>query len=151
MKLFLFFLMSMAFGRSAFGQTDDAAVEWSFSVVKTGEGQYDVHMTAVLGSEWHTYSQETPAGGPAPTVVSFTPNPLVTLEGPVKEVGKLDKHFEPLFGVEVRQYSAKVDFVQHVVLKHPVKTSLSGKVTFMVCNDRECLPPEGKGFTVGVN
>ena len=141
--------MSLAFVRPALGQADDA-VKWSFSVVKTGEGQFDVHLTAALEGEWHTYSQQTPAGGPAPTVITFSPNPLLTLDGPVKEIGKLDKHFEPLFGVQVLQYSNKVDFVQHVVLKHPIKATLTGKVSFMVCNDHECLPPSAKPFSLAL-
>jgi thiol:disulfide interchange protein DsbD len=34
-----------------------------------------------------------------------------------------------------------VDFVQQIKLKGNAKTNLAGKVEFMVCNDKQCLPP----------
>ena len=138
---------AILFSTLAFAQTNDA-IEWSFSAVKTGDGAYEVHLTATLGDEWHTYSQETPAGGPVPTEITFSPNPLLSIQGSVKEVGKLDKHFEPSFGVQVWKFSNKVDFVQKVLLKHPVKTIVTGKIHFMTCNDHECLPPVTKEFSI---
>lgn len=143
LALFLFFSGAL------FAQTEDP-VRWSFSAVKVGAGVYDLHLVAKLAEEWHTYSQNTPSGGPVPTVVSFNANPLVVVQGTVKEVGKMDKHFEPLFGVQVLQYSTRVDFVQRVVLKHPVKTTVTGTVRFMTCNDHECLPTAAKDFSIAL-
>jgi thiol:disulfide interchange protein DsbD len=66
-------------------------------------------------------------------------------------VGKLEKHKEPLFGnIDVKQFSNKVDFVQVVKLKAPVKTSVNVAVEFMVCNDKQCLPPSVKKFSVAL-
>ncbi len=72
------------------------------------------------------------------------------VEGKAKEVGKLEKHNEPLFGVDVKQFSNTVDFVQLVKLKAPVKTSVNVAVEFMVCNDRQCLPPSTRKFSVAL-
>jgi len=130
-------------------QTDDA-IKWSWTAVKTIDGAYEVHLTATLGEGWHTYSQQTPSGGPVPTEISFTTSPLLSLQGAVREEGKLNKHFEPLFGVNVMQYSIRVDFVQKLILKHPVRTTVKGRVRFMVCNDHECLPPATKEFDVAL-
>lgn len=132
-----------------FPQTEDA-IKWSFSAVRLDDGAYELHLTATLGDGWHTYSQETPSGGPAPTEISFSNNPLLSMQGVVREEGKLNKHFEPLFGVNVMQYSKRVDFVQKLVLKHPVKTTVKGKIRFMVCNDHECLPPAVKEFDINL-
>ena len=63
----------------------------------------------------------------------------------------MDKHFEPLFGVEVKQFSNKVNFVQTVKLKGKVKTNLNGTVEFMTCNDYECLPPSKQKFSITLN
>jgi len=130
-------------------QTEDA-IKWSFSSVKTADGSYDIHLTATLGEGWHTYSQETPSGGPVPTEISFTTNPLLSLQGAIREEGKLNKHFEPLFGVNVMQYSTRVDFVQKLTLRHPIRTTVKGRVRFMVCNDHECLPPATKEFEISL-
>jgi hypothetical protein len=125
--------------------------KWSFTAlrVKGKAGMYEVHMTATIDKGWKTYSQSTPEDGPSPTVVMFKPNPLVLLGGKVKEVGELHKIDEPAFGVQVWYYKEKVDFVQVVKLKKPgVKTSLSGTVEFMVCDDHQCLPVEEIPFIV---
>lgn len=144
-------LLSLAFGLAILhainAQVMDP-VHWSFTAKKINATIYEVHLTATIQSGWHTYSQTTPEGGPVPTSITFTKNPLLTLEGKAKEIGKLEQHSEPLFGVDVKQFSNKVDFVQVVKLKAPAKTNISGSVEFMVCNDRECLPPKSEKFSV---
>lgn len=125
-------------------------VKWSFSTKKITANTYEVHLTAEIQSGWHLYSQTTPEGGPVPTKVSFTKNPLLTLKGEAKEIGKLEQRNEPLFGVDVKQFSNKVNFVQTVTVKEGVKTSLIGEVEFMTCNDRECLPPATQKFSIAL-
>ncbi len=126
-------------------------VHWHFSAKKISTLVYEVHLTAIIDNGWHTYSQTTPEGGPVPTSVSFGNNPLATITGPAKEVGKLEQHHEPLFGVDVKQFSNKVDLVQMVKLKAAVKTNITGSVDFMACNDHECLPPSTQKFSVALN
>ena len=94
--------------------------------------------------------QTTPDGGPSATVISFTQNPLIVLDGPVKEVGKLEQKYEELFGVDVKQFSSKVVFVQIVKLKAKAKTAVNGTVEFMSCNNKECLPPSSQKFSVSL-
>ncbi|HVT85047.1 MAG TPA: protein-disulfide reductase DsbD domain-containing protein [Chitinophagaceae bacterium] len=125
-------------------------VTWKFAVKKIDPKTFEIHLSANLEAEWHLYSQSTPAGGPVPTSVTFAKNPLLVFEGGVKEVGNMEKHFEKLFGVQVFQFSDKVDFVQTVKLKSNVKTSLSGTVEFMVCNDEMCLPPKKVPFNLAL-
>lgn len=123
-------------------------VKWAYTARPKGPGKYEVVAKATLEKGWHLYSQTTPDGGPIPTSFRFTKNPLVDLTGPVKEVGKLEKHHEKLFGVDVHQFSQEVSFVQAVTLKGKVKTNVSGTVEYMLCNDKECLPPTTKDFSV---
>ena len=125
-------------------------VHWAFSSKKLTATTYEIHLTATIDARWHTYSQTTPDGGPVATTITFTANPLVGLDGKPAEVGKLEQHFEKLFGVEVKQYSSRIDFVQKVTLKKHVKTTVSGVINFMVCNDQECLPPSTQSFSVSL-
>lgn len=126
-------------------------VSWTATSKKIADKTYEIHLIANIDNGWHTYSQTTPDGGPVPTIITFTKNPLLTLDGKTKEIGKLEKHYEPLFGVDVKQFSDKVDFVQTIKLKAPVKTSVNVAVEFMVCNDKQCLPPSTRKFTVALN
>lgn len=147
-KLFLLSLfITIAYLSYSQNQTP---VEWNYNAKKINSTTYEVHLTATIDGGWHLYSQTTPDGGPVPTFITFDKNPLVTLEGSAKEVGKLQQKFEPLFGVDVKQYGNKVDFVQMLKLKTPVKTNLSGSIVFMVCDDEQCLPPSTQKFSIAL-
>lgn len=148
-KLFLatFLLFSANF---LFAQMVKNPVSWTSSVKKTGDKTYEIVLVASLPQGWHMYSQSTPDGGPLPTKISMTKNPLVIPQGQVKEKGKLEQRHEPLFGVDVKQYSDRVEFSQTVKLKANVKTSVDMNVEFMVCDDSQCLPPAKKTFTVAL-
>ncbi len=125
-------------------------VRWSFSAKRINDNTFQVHLTANIENGWHLYSQTTPEGGPVPTTIEFAKNPLLVIDDKAKEVGKLEQHHEPLFGVDVKQFSNKVEFVQTVKMKGKVKTALNGTVEFMTCNDHECLPPKSQKFSIAL-
>jgi hypothetical protein len=124
-------------------------VKWDYTVKKISDKKYEVRMIATIQSGWHLYSQTQSADAIAlPTKISFAKNPLVTVSGAVKEVGKVTDAFDKATQSRSRFYSNKVEFVQVVTLKTNVKTSVVGDVEFMVCDDRQCLPPDKTKFTV---
>jgi hypothetical protein len=124
---------------------------WTYSSKKISDNVYELHFRMDISNPWHTYSQFTPDGGPVATKFSFAKNPLYTLDGAVKENGKLVKKYETVFGVDVKYFSENVDFVQVVKLKSKAKTNFSGSVEFMVCNDQQCLPPATQKFSIALN
>jgi hypothetical protein len=125
-------------------------IAWNYSVKKIKDKTYEIHMTATLQNGWHTYSQSTPEGGPVPTSISFSKNPLVSLEGDVREDGKLQQKFEDVFGINVKYFSDKVDFVQTVKLKASAKTAVTGTIEYMLCTNEKCLPPAKVPFKVNI-
>ncbi|ULQ56568.1 hypothetical protein KJS94_18100 [Flavihumibacter rivuli] len=127
----------------------DKQVKWSFQAKKIAENTYEVHMTANINGNWHIYAQNG-GEGPVSTSFNFVKNPLLTVDGKVKEVGKMKKVFEEAFGSEVRYYEKSVEFVQVVKVKGKAKTNLAGKVEFMVCNEKECLPPSTVDFKIAI-
>lgn len=147
MKQYIFLFMALMITTVSVAQVKNP-VQWSFTTKKLNESTFEVVLLAKLDKGWHIYSQSTPDGGPLATSVSFSRNPLLTLEGTAKEAGKLEQKHEALFGVDVKQYSDKVEFVQTVRRKGKTKTAINGTVEFMTCNDRECLPPVTKKFSV---
>lgn len=150
MVRFLFFTgLLFAFFSQVSAQSSKQVI-WSYSARKVADKTYEVHLTASIKGQWHIYAQEAGVEGPLPTAFSFTGNPLFTLVGKVKEVGKIIKKEEEVWGGMVNYYEHSVDFVQVVKLKGNVKTSLAGKVEFMVCNDRECLAPSDVDFNIAI-
>ncbi|HRQ51503.1 MAG TPA: protein-disulfide reductase DsbD family protein, partial [Agriterribacter sp.] len=81
---------------------------------------------------------------------TFARNPLIDIDGRVKESGKLIKKHEAVWGGDVNYYENKVEFVQLVKLKKKIKTQVGGTVEFMVCDDKECLPPAEVPFKVSI-
>ena len=125
-------------------------VNWVYSAKKVADKTYEIHMTATIGGDYHLYAQDAGGDGPIPTAFTFTKSPLFNLDGTVRESGKLVKKFESAWNHNVNYYEKTVDFVQVVKLKSNVKTTLAGKVEFMVCNDRECLPPADVDIKVNI-
>lgn len=146
MKKLLFTITLALFGIAAFAQQNP--VSWSTKAEKQSNNTYKVIITATFSAPWHVYSQQTPDGGPVPTSFTFNKNPLVTLVGKTTEKGNLKTMHDKNFGVDVKYYANKVDFVQMVKVKANVKTNFSGSVNYMVCNDHECLPPRDQSFSV---
>ena len=126
-------------------------VKWDYIVKKIGDKKYEVRMVANIQPGWHLYSQTQSADAIAlPTTITFAKNPLIIVSGKTKEVGKVVDAFDKATQSRSRFYSNKVEFVQIVTLKSKVKTSIVGNVEFMVCDDKQCLPPDKTKFTVKI-
>jgi hypothetical protein len=125
-------------------------VSWVYSAKKVADKTYEIHMTATIGGDYHLYAQDAGGDGPIPTTFNFTKSPLFALDGGIKEKGQIVKKFESAWNHNVNYYEKTVDFVQVVKLKSNVKTTLAGKVEFMVCNDKECLPPADVDIKVNI-
>ena len=135
---------------AAFAQMENP-VKWTYSAKKIKGDMYELHMTATLEPKWHIYSQDIKGDGPVPTSFAFDKNPVVKTDGAVAEVGKLEKDFDKNFNMTLKYYGNKVDFVQRVKLKSAVNTFAKGKITYMVCNDKKCLPPKDVPFSIKID
>lgn len=119
-------------------------VTFNYSVVKKGNDLYEVHVKAMIQPKWHIYSVNNPDGGAQATEIKINDGKVV---GTVKENGKLKTMFEKEFNVNQKYFESSVDFVQLIKLK-PGNKKISGTVNYMVCNDRQCLPPKEVEFKI---
>src|SRR6187401_2259336 len=116
-------------------------VQWNFSVKNIADKTYEILLTPTLQNLWHIYSQTSPEGGAIPTKISFNKNPLLSIEGKTKEIGKIISKYEEVFEITVKYFEGSVDFVQLVKLKNKIKTNISGTIEFMACNNEQCTSP----------
>jgi len=144
MKKIIFLLLLL----TAIAAQSQNPVKWNFTAKKIADKTYELHIRVKIENGWSIYSQTTPDGGPLATSIHFSKNPLTVLDGKIKEVGAMKKKHEKVFNVDVHYYKDKVDFVQVVKLKTNAKTSVSGTVEFMVCDEEQCLPPEEVPFKI---
>ncbi|MFN3529516.1 MAG: cytochrome c biogenesis protein CcdA [Bacteroidia bacterium] len=130
-------------------------VKWKFEVEKISADEALLKASASIDPGWHLYSQYMTFAedqfGPELTAFTFNKNPKVELIGRVEEIGKLKEEITPVFdNLLVRYFSDKVTFVQKVRVKAE-NTKVTGSVYFMVCDDKQCLPPDDKEFVFELN
>jgi thiol:disulfide interchange protein DsbD len=143
----IFFSLSI----SGFAQMGSAKqVKWTYDYKKIGEKKYEVKMTATIAGNYHLYAQVAGVEGPQPTTITFNPNPLLTNYGKTLEVGNKITKYEKDWDGNVFYYEKTVTFVQIVNAKTKAKTSVNGKIVFMVCNDEHCLPPAEEPFKIAI-
>jgi hypothetical protein len=148
MKKIILGIFLVLFAGFANAQINNPVI-WTYSATKVADKTYELHITATITGNWHLYAQDA-GEGPEPTTFRFTPNPLISFDGKVKEVGKMEKSFDKNFNSVLKYYAKKVDFVQKVKVKSSIATVVKGTVNFMVCNDRQCLPPRDVPFSINV-
>jgi len=126
-------------------------VTWAFSATKKADKSLEVHMKAVIQPGWHLYSQIQPDDAIAiPTSFVINNNPLLILDGKIKEIGKLEKFHDPKLDISANQFSNSVDFVQTIKLRAKATTSFNGSVEYQTCDDKKCLPPKTVTFSVAL-
>ncbi|WP_442794467.1 cytochrome c biogenesis protein CcdA [Pelobium manganitolerans] len=124
-------------------------VKWSFGAETLNEKEANLVITAKIDAGWHVYAQNIEEGGPIPTSFSFTKSPDFTLVGKTSESPKPVSAFDPNFNMQISWHENTAVFKQKIKL-NKAETTVKGALEFMVCNDKQCLPPEEVAFAINV-
>ena len=114
-------------------------VHFSSELKMLGENEAEILFNARIDAGWHVYSTEL---GDGPISATFN---VVKLDG-VETVGKLMarggeiKHFDKMFGMELRYFEQKVTFVQRIRFTKQ-EYVIDCYLEYGACNDEMCLPP----------
>ncbi|MDN3665852.1 protein-disulfide reductase DsbD domain-containing protein [Algibacter miyuki] len=115
-------------------------VNWSTSVKKITDKEYELLATATIEENWHLYSQNVPEGGPVSTTFLFESSDYYLKKGNTKEdVGHVIN--DPVFNMKIKFFETKTSFKQRILIKENIPFKVVGTVEFMVCDDSRCLPP----------
>ncbi|MFD2285084.1 sugar transporter [Pedobacter petrophilus] len=131
----------------AFAQIEKP-VTWSYAAKKVSKTEAVLYLKATIEDRWHIYSQNVKDGGPVKTTFTFSPSKDFALVGKTVEPKAIVK-YEDTFKMNVSYFEKSVIFQQKIKLNKATST-VKGKVEFMVCNDRQCLPPEEIEFSIPV-
>jgi thiol:disulfide interchange protein len=124
-------------------------VKWSFSSEKTADNKFDIVMTADIEDNWHLYAMDLGEGGPIATSFTFDEPSGYTLDGKPVAIDKPEVKFDNTFGMNIGMHSEKAEFRQKItVTQYPV--TVKGFVTFMSCDDKQCLPPRDVDFEIRI-
>ncbi len=117
------------------------------SQLKTGDtAEAEIVFSGTIDEGWHVYS--THLGNDGPIEATFN---VVTLEGAelvgeLTPVGKELSEYDELFGMELRYFEDKVQFVQKLRFTAE-KYSIDCFLQYGTCNDSSCMPPTDVNLT----
>ncbi len=148
-KAALFFFIGLFLAGSLHAQIVKDNSVWTFEAKKKSGSDYQLIAHLQLPEHWHIYAFKPGGDGSLfPPSIKFTANANVKLKGVVKEQGKLVS--ENMDGIDgtVNMYLHKVDYIQEATITG--NTKISGTYNYQICDEKMCLPPTKKSFTIEV-
>ena len=124
-------------------------VEWEFSQKQLSENEIELRFKANIEDHWHLYSQNIEQDGPVPTEFTFTTKGGYELVGGVIE-GKPIEEFDPNFDMVLKYFGKEAIFTQKIKVISSKDFKIEGNVYFMVCDEKQCLPPEEVKFSFDI-
>ena len=148
MKRMMLSLLAVVMGTALWAQQLDPA-KWTYTVKDLSGSESELVFTAKIDDGWHLYSQYTDPNGPLPLVFEFNKSADYQLVGKVQEP-KPHKEMDPMFGCEVSSFSGTVVFRQKVKKVSEKDFSVSGVLSYQMCNNGSCIAPEDHDFSFKV-
>ncbi|MEM8527014.1 MAG: thioredoxin family protein [Bacteroidota bacterium] len=145
MKKIILSLLVFVIAQLAFANAENP-VQWTWKAEKVSDVEYNLKFTAEIEEGWTLYSQFIEGDGPIPTTFEFTTGEHYELVGKAEEKGKIKRGLDPVFGIEVAKFiKGPAYFTQNVKVNDP-NQPIVGYLTFMTCDDEQCLPPTDVDF-----
>ncbi len=136
--VFFSFLSTWAFGQEK--------IQWSFEYVAFPSS---IQISAKIENGWHLYALDLdPSIGPVPTQIVLEKNKLANEIHPFEATTIAKKSYDANFGAEVSYYEQEFQVNNRIFVKKP--TTVKGEVTYMLCDDKRCLPPQTVPFEIKV-
>lgn len=127
----------------AFGQEK---IQWSFDYVAFPSS---LQINSKIENGWHLYALDLdPSIGPVPTQIVLEKNKLVKELHPFEASTIAKKSYDANFGAEVSYYEHNFHAFKRILVKKP--TTVKGELTYMLCDDKRCLPPQTVPFEIKV-
>jgi thiol:disulfide interchange protein DsbD len=146
MKKMFLLAAALFFTAGVFAQIE-APVKWAYAAKKLSPTEAEIFIKATIQDGWHIYSLNQKDGGPVKTSITINPSADYAAIGKAIEPAPLTK-FEKAFGINVTYFEKSVIFHQKVKLKNPNAAVVKGKLEYMTCNDKKCLPPDDLDFSI---
>ncbi|UGU15399.1 protein-disulfide reductase DsbD N-terminal domain-containing protein [Sinomicrobium kalidii] len=125
-------------------------VQWSFDTASITLEEVSLNFSADIEPGWKLYAPSEDGDAPVtPLSITLNTSPDYKVMEELEEQTTPVQAFDPFFGMEISWYEGTARLSQKIKLRHP-RATISGKVVYMACNDRMCLPPRTEVFTLNV-
>lgn len=144
-KLFVFpALIMLVAAVVSLGQSATEPIKWTLTAAPSSldaGSQFHATLRADIDDGWHLYSISQPKGGPTATTIELGADQQFKLSGSIQGP-KPEKLFDRNFKMETEFYSKSAEFVLPLTATAAGVKTLTVAVTFQLCNDEMCLPPD---------
>ncbi|PKP43819.1 MAG: thiol:disulfide interchange protein [Bacteroidetes bacterium HGW-Bacteroidetes-13] len=125
-------------------------VKWSATAENKTDQSATIVLKATIDKGWHLYAQHIDEGGPIPTEFEF-----LKQEGNYGLVGETSEEkgieqFDAIFEMNIKYFENEAVFKQQIKLLNKSLNTVEVDVTFMVCDDTKCLPPDTVSIPVSL-
>jgi thiol:disulfide interchange protein DsbD len=137
----------MLCGTLSFAQQNP--VGWKTSVSQTADSVYQIIFEADIKNSWHLYDIGPYENGPNATTFTFDLPENASLIGDIEMIDQPFKKFDDMFEMEIGTFEKKARFGQKIKLTGESAT-VKASVEWMVCDDKQCLPPTDEDFIINI-
>lgn len=142
-----YFLILFAVVMAAAAAMAQEPVRWRMNVKMTSATEGVVTLRAIIDEGWHLYSTSLPEDGPKPTQISFEGSKGVKFTDKLKvDRAPMDVE-DPMFEMKLSWWTDKVTFTRKFKLTDAEGAKINASVSFMSCNDMNCMPPKNVNLT----
>lgn len=126
-------------------------VNWKVAAMQIAGDTFEIRLNAKIPKGYHIYSHDIPAdAGPVPTTITINESSDYKLVGKLGYTGKKISGYDPTFMMDLGKFKNEVTFKQRIILLKD-KTRVAGSYEFMVCDEKQCFPPELEEFTINLS
>ena len=137
-------LLAVTFMASA---QSDIPVAWQVTVKMTSPTEGILTCKARLADGWHLYGTSLPEFGPKPTQFDLDETVGVEFTESIKPDRQPLEIHDEMFDLDLNWWDSDIAFRVPFTVSDPENALLSGKITFMSCNNQTCSPPETYTFS----
>ncbi len=142
------FLIALTVLGLGFAQMKDPA-SWQFKTKQISDNETELQFIVTLDEGWHIYSQHTDQNGPIGISFTFDNSKDYKKLSNVTEP-KAHEEYDELFKCTVRSFEKSVTFRQRVKALSEKDFKVTGKMSYQLCNEGSCIPPDDVPFSFNV-
>ena len=125
-------------------------VHFSSQLKKLKGNEGEIVFSATVDDGWHVYSTDMGNDGPISATFNVVKMEGAEPVGKLKPRGNIIKQYDKMFGMELRFFEKKAQFVQKIRFTKP-QYVIDCYLEYGACNDEMCLPPTEVAFKASSN
>lgn len=126
-------------------------LKWDIKLEQLASKKFELVASATLDTGWHIYSTKMDEGGPQKTILQINNNSKIRVSDETIELGQIIEKYDANYHIKLRYFPGKVQFKKVLNISDTTSFQVNGVITYMICTEKECLPPQKKYFSLNFN